>query len=170
MFSSNTDHSFLASRLSNFLSFNRSLFLSNRLALAVWIMTIVEKNQIEDSATDTFFTIFSVLFEVVSAYGTVGLSLGTPTDNFSLSGRFRTLSKLVVVAVMIRGRHRGLPNAIDRAILLPEDLDDLEVEDGEWSDVEHQDEEGSRAQNFVAEPGNIGDTQVEDQTKNGKKD
>ncbi|KAG8825554.1 low affinity potassium transporter [Serendipita sp. 401] len=35
------------------------------------------------------------------------------------NGAFSTLSKLVVIAVMIRGRHRGLPIAIDRAIVLP---------------------------------------------------
>lgn len=47
-------------------------------------------------------------------------------DNFSLSGRFSTLSKLVVIIVMLRGRHRGLPIAIDRAVLLP---DEIAVED-----------------------------------------
>ena len=56
----------------------------------------------------------------------MGLSTGTPYDNFSLSGRFNTLGKLVVIAVMLRGRHRGLPVAIDRAILLP---DEVEAED-----------------------------------------
>ena len=30
-----------------------------------------------------------------------------------------TLSKLIVCAVMLRGRHRGLPVALDRAVLLP---------------------------------------------------
>lgn len=39
-----------------------------------------------------------------------------PQDNFSLSGGFRPLAKLVVCCVMIRGRHRGLPVAIDRAV------------------------------------------------------
>ena len=29
------------------------------------------------------------------------------------------LSKLILCAVMLRGRHRGLPVAIDRAVLLP---------------------------------------------------
>lgn len=82
----------------------------------------------------------------MSAYGTVGLSLGTPTDNFSLSGRFKTLSKLVLMAVMLRGRHRGLPNAIDRAILLPNDLD---VEDAqEWSLMDPQGDEEDRRQSF----------------------
>jgi Trk-type K+ transport system membrane component len=36
-------------------------------------------------------------------------------DNFSFVGSFRPLSKIVVIIVMIRGRHRGLPLAIDRA-------------------------------------------------------
>lgn len=44
------------------------------------------------------------------------------------------MSKLVIFAMMIRGRHRGLPYALDRVITLPSDhgaleLDDLEDED-----------------------------------------
>jgi len=58
------------------------------------------------------------MFEVSSSYGTVGLSLGAPSGT-SLAGGLRTLSKLVLCAVMIRGRHRGLPLAIDRAVMLP---------------------------------------------------
>jgi hypothetical protein len=71
-----------------------------------------------------------VLFEIVSAYGTVGLSLGYPGVNTSFSGQFRTLSKLIIIAMQIRGRHRGLPYALDRAILLPsESLHQKENED-----------------------------------------
>jgi len=66
----------------------------------------------------------------VSAYGTVGLSLGYPTINASFSAEFSTLSKLIIIAMEIRGRHRGLPYALDRAILLPsEDLHKQEHED-----------------------------------------
>ena len=61
----------------------------------------------------------AVLFEIVSAYGTVGLSLGYPTIDASFSAEFSVISKLVIVAMMIRGRHRGLPYELDRAILLP---------------------------------------------------
>lgn len=102
------------------------------LGFALWLICIIEKTNIEDPASNGWFTVFSCLFELTSAYGTVGLSTGTPYDNFSLSGRFSTLSKLVVIAVMLRGRHRGLPVAIDRAILLPSDLeyeDDLNQAD-----------------------------------------
>lgn len=58
------------------------------------------------------------MFELVSAYGTVGLSLGIPTQNYSFSGALSTLSKFIIILVMLRGRHRGLPVAIDRAVLL----------------------------------------------------
>lgn len=39
----------------------------------------------------------------------------------SLSGQFTTFSKVVICAMMIRGRHRGLPYAMDRAVILPGD-------------------------------------------------
>ncbi|CAD6893120.1 unnamed protein product [Tilletia controversa] len=92
------------------------------LGFALWLMCVIERNEIQNPVSNGWFDIFHILFELVSAYGTVGLSTGTPFDNFSLSGRFRTLSKLVVCMVMLRGRHRGLPMAIDRAVLLPMDL------------------------------------------------
>jgi Trk-type K+ transport system membrane component len=70
------------------------------------------------------FSVFSIFFEVVSAYGNVGLSLGHPSNSTSLSGHFTVFSKVVICAMMIRGRHRGLPYALDRAITLPSDHDD----------------------------------------------
>lgn len=113
------------------------------LAFSLWLLCIVEKHQIEREDNQSWFTVFSCLFELTSAYGTVGLSMGTPMDNFSLSGRFNVLGKLIVIAVMLRGRHRGLPVAIDRAIMLPDDLEpepaevytpSLGPESDEWAD------------------------------------
>jgi Trk-type K+ transport system membrane component len=37
--------------------------------------------------------------------------------NISLSGNFKTLSKLVMMVVMLRGRHRGLPLAVSLNML-----------------------------------------------------
>ena len=85
-------------------------------------MCIIERGQLSNTNNATWFTIFNVIFELVSAYGTVGLSLGVPYDNYSFSGSFKVLSKLVVIVVMLRGRHRGLPVAIDRAVMLPKDF------------------------------------------------
>ena len=88
--------------------------------MAVFLITIIERAEIINPSPDySYFTIWAITFEVFSAYGTVGLSLGVPLDNYSFSGVWHTLSKLIIVAVMIRGRHRGLPYAIDRAVLLP---------------------------------------------------
>ena len=70
---------------------------------------------------DPAFAVFPVFFEVASAYGNVGLSLGHPSVMTSFSGTFNTFSKLVICAMMIRGRHRGLPVKLDRAIMLPSD-------------------------------------------------
>ena len=88
--------------------------------LGLFIIAIAEGPRLQNP-TDTAFTLFSCLFEIVSAYGTVGLSLGYPNINASFSTEFTVVSKLVVIAMMVRGRHRGLPYALDRAILLPSD-------------------------------------------------
>ncbi|EXK77899.1 hypothetical protein FOQG_17412 [Fusarium oxysporum f. sp. raphani 54005] len=86
--------------------------------LGIFCICIAESNRIMD-ANDPAFNVWPVLFEVVSAYGNVGLSLGYPTVSTSFSSQFSTFSKLVVCAMMLRGRHRGLPYALDRAIVLP---------------------------------------------------
>ncbi|KAJ7188712.1 cation transport protein-domain-containing protein [Mycena filopes] len=89
------------------------------LGLAIFLVCIIERHNIDTVENSTWFNIFSVVFELVSAYGTVGLSLGIPTENYSFSGAFTPGSKVIVCLVMIRGRHRGLPVAIDRAVMLP---------------------------------------------------
>ncbi|KDQ62090.1 hypothetical protein JAAARDRAFT_448748 [Jaapia argillacea MUCL 33604] len=92
------------------------------LAVALFLLCIIERGNLNDVANASWFNIFQLAFEVVSAYGTVGLSLGIPTANYSFSGALHTLSKLVLIAVMLRGRHRGLPVALDRAVMLPVEL------------------------------------------------
>lgn len=92
------------------------------IALALWLVCIIERGNLNRTDNAEWFNTFNVIFELVSAYGTVGLSLGAGNQNYSLSGELRTLSKLVIIVVMIRGRHRGLPVAIDRAVMLPRDF------------------------------------------------
>ncbi|KAF2720481.1 TrkH-domain-containing protein [Polychaeton citri CBS 116435] len=99
------------------------------IAIALFLIVIIETSQFErDPAT---FSVFNFLFETVSGYGCVGLSTGLPSESYSFSGSWHVLSKLVLCAVMIRGRHRGLPVAIDKAVLLPgEEIGRAEEEDG----------------------------------------
>lgn len=100
------------------------------MAFALFVIVLIEtKHTLMDPST---YSAFSILFEVVSAYTNIGLSIGLPNAAYSLSGGFYTGSKIVMVLVMLRGRHRGLPVALDRAVRLPkEKLDDMEEEDAE---------------------------------------
>lgn len=92
------------------------------LILVIWIVCLAEKSKI-DSNHFSSMTIFNIVYEEVSAYGTVGLSTGASNGKAtSLVGDMTVLSKLVTIAVMIRGRHRNLPNAIDRAVMLPRNV------------------------------------------------
>ncbi|PHH59448.1 hypothetical protein CDD81_3178 [Ophiocordyceps australis] len=86
--------------------------------LGIFCICIAEADRIADRE-EWAFSVWTVFFEVTSAYGNVGLSLGYPTVATSLSGELNTFSKLIICAMMIRGRHRGLPYSLDRAIMLP---------------------------------------------------
>jgi len=101
--------------------------LQNQLSFDLWYIfcgifciCVAEAGRLSDD-NDPGFNVFGIFFEVVSAYGNVGLSLGHPSVNTSLSGQFRIFSKVVICAMMIRGRHRMLPYSLDRAIMLPDE-------------------------------------------------
>lgn len=96
--------------------------------VGLFILAISEGNRV--MAND--FSMFAVLFEIISAYGTVGMSLGYTSVNASLCSQFSVVGKLTLIAMMVRGRHRGLPYGLDRAILLPsEALHSKEAADAE---------------------------------------
>ena len=98
------------------------------IALGTFLIAVVEGDRLQDNhhkqeqRNGSAFSLFSVLFEVVSAYGTVGLSLGYAWTETSLSAQFRDVSKVVILAMQVRGRHRGLPYALDHAVLLSWEL------------------------------------------------
>ncbi|KAK3985513.1 Low-affinity potassium transport protein [Cladorrhinum sp. PSN332] len=110
-----TDWAYVGSHTRRQLSFDLPY-----IACGIFILSIAEGSKLMDPAQQANgFTMFSLLFETVSAYGTVGMSLGYTGVNASLSSQFSVVGKLVIIAMMLRGRHRGLPYALDRAILLP---------------------------------------------------
>ena len=92
-----------------------------------FIIAIAEGSRLQSG--DPYFTMFSVLFEIVSAYGTVGLSLGYTNIDASFCAEFNVVSKLVIIAMQIRGRHRGLPYQLDRAIILPSEQQQKDEQD-----------------------------------------
>ncbi|CAD7929647.1 unnamed protein product [Amoebophrya sp. A120] len=64
---------------------------------------------------------FKVLYEIVSAYGTVGLSLGggSPENlarGCSFAGSWTVEGKMLLCLVMLLGKMRGLPESIDPSV------------------------------------------------------
>lgn len=110
------------------------------IALGTFLIAVVEGDRLQDNhqqeqRNGAAFSLFSILFEVVSGYGTVGLSLGYAWTETSICAQFRDVSKVVILAMQVRGRHRGLPYALDHAVLLPWEMrsqdEDGDDEDGE---------------------------------------
>jgi len=100
------------------------------LVLAILFITCIEVSNFDHDPVS--YSVFNIIFEVVSAYGCVGISIGLPNEDYSFSGGWHKASKLILCAVMLRGRHRGLPVALDRAVRLPnseEEPGSLEEED-----------------------------------------
>ncbi|KAJ3727343.1 potassium transporter [Lentinula guzmanii] len=86
------------------------------LVWGVFLIAIIERDNLLND-DQKWFDLFRVLFELVSAFGGIGLSLGIPTarfDSFLVTGG--------TLFTRVRGRHRGLPVAVDRAVMLPEEL------------------------------------------------
>jgi Trk-type K+ transport system membrane component len=61
------------------------------------------------------FSTFKVIFEIISAYGTVGLSLGSNLNGNSFASDFHPSSQMILCLCMLLGRLRGFPVAIDDA-------------------------------------------------------
>ncbi|CAI7768886.1 unnamed protein product [Closterium sp. NIES-54] len=97
------------------------------LFVSIFLICVIQNGEFNSDPAN--WTVFKVIFEIISAYGNVGLSLGNscPTSNpdctdappYSFSGSWSVLSKLLVILVMLLGRHRGLPDNIDAAIVIP---------------------------------------------------
>ncbi|KAF5019051.1 hypothetical protein F66182_8943 [Fusarium sp. NRRL 66182] len=113
------------------------------LILPVIIMMIIETDHFLEQPL--VYSIFNVLFEVVSAYGCVGMSMGVPNNSYSMAGGMHRGSKFVLCLVMLRGRHRGLPVALDKAVRLPgEKLAREEEEDSKIRRTKTMDRMASR--------------------------
>ncbi|XP_024520310.1 sodium transporter HKT1 [Selaginella moellendorffii] len=92
------------------------------LFLLVVFISISLNSQMEKDPRN--FNLFAILFEVASAYGCVGLTLGYSCNlrlqpghckdtTLSFSGTWNAPGKMFIIAVMFIGRHRDLPHHID---------------------------------------------------------
>jgi len=86
------------------------------------IISTAEQKLLADSSNwphtaEPSTTLFNVLFEMLSAYGTNGLSMGFPGVNHSLSGMFHPVSKLSIMFLMLLGRHRSMQGKSDPTLM-----------------------------------------------------
>ena len=88
------------------------------LSLAILLITITESDHFE--ADPLAFSTFRIIFEAVSAYSYVGVSFGCPGQTYSFCGAWHTFSKVLLIAVALRGRHRGLSAIFGNADLFPQ--------------------------------------------------
>ncbi|KAJ6036279.1 hypothetical protein N7540_000558 [Penicillium herquei] len=83
------------------------------LSLTIIVITIAESDHFKSEPIP--FSTFNIIFEVVSAYSCVGASIGYPGKTYSFCGRWHTFSKLLLVAVSLKGRLRGVSIASARS-------------------------------------------------------
>jgi hypothetical protein len=83
------------------------------LYLCCIVIVYAEGQSITDSGTDSS-PFARILFEISSAYGTVGLSLSSASaSSVSYSAVLSPLSQVVIVVLMYFGKFRGLPQTIE---------------------------------------------------------
>eukprot|EP00746_Dinoflagellata_sp_MGD_P014527 gnl/MRDRNA2_/MRDRNA2_131881_c0_seq1.p1 gnl/MRDRNA2_/MRDRNA2_131881_c0~~gnl/MRDRNA2_/MRDRNA2_131881_c0_seq1.p1 ORF type:complete len:657 (-),score=87.20 gnl/MRDRNA2_/MRDRNA2_131881_c0_seq1:149-2119(-) len=95
------------------------------LTVIVFFILVFEKENFEKSSEHASpvgngiygdFSFFKVIFEMASAYGTVGLSLGYRNAAYSFSGAWCQKSQFLLILAMLLGRLRGLPDSIDPSV------------------------------------------------------
>jgi hypothetical protein len=85
-----------------------SLLTSTRTWLFLFVFLICSFDAYHMAPVDPSFTVFRVIFEVISAFGGCGLSMGHATVTSSFATVLTVPSKIILILTMCMGRHRGL--------------------------------------------------------------
>ncbi|CAF4309467.1 unnamed protein product [Rotaria sp. Silwood2] len=83
-------------------------FILTRTWLFVFIFLICAIEYRRMAPVDPHITLSKIIFEIISAFGGVGMSLGYPNKTTSFASVLSTGSKVILIATMLMGRHRGL--------------------------------------------------------------
>jgi hypothetical protein len=76
------------------------------------IIFLICANEHQQLVIDPNITVFKIVFEVVSAFGCVGLSLGYPGISSSFTTVLSPTSRVIIGLTMLLGRHRGLLSSL----------------------------------------------------------
>jgi Trk-type K+ transport system membrane component len=90
-----------------------SAFMMQDLPMLIWLFFLIVLGQ-EQSTGINNNDFISMIFETISAYGSVGFSMSSSSS--SISGQWSSMSKLSLLAVMLLGRVRSLPLPTERTV------------------------------------------------------
>jgi Trk-type K+ transport system membrane component len=126
--------SFAESSLKNkflgmFYWFKRRNFLLKHALILYGLMVLIVVVEDKKFRTDPHFSLFKLLYECSSVYGTVGMSLGYPGTTTAFAAQFSTFSIFVMAIICLLGRHRGLPSSLDEAYTTSMNLNSPRVRD-----------------------------------------
>jgi hypothetical protein len=82
------------------------------LLICICLVSMSENNKILLNC----FSEFAIIFDICSAYGNVGLSLGVGCIEIAYDSPINTFTKLIFILVMFLGKHRSIPGSLDSAI------------------------------------------------------
>ncbi|CAF1129193.1 unnamed protein product, partial [Didymodactylos carnosus] len=85
-----------------------SLITSTRAWLFIFVYFICAFESYHMYPLDINITVFRIIFEVTSAFGGCGLSMAYPGISTSFATVLSTGSRIILIATMCMGRHRGL--------------------------------------------------------------
>ena len=121
----------------------------------VFLICAIENEKARQEPLD--FNILKVAFEIVSAFGNVGASMGYKGGSLSFSVSFSVVSKLLVILTLLLGRHRGLLESMkdqEYADYTPQDLVNWWIATQEDAPAAKEDQEAASGQR-TAEPSTI---------------
>lgn len=81
----------------------------NWLMLCFFVLSFTEDAHCASQRAPCTYNLYYNLFEVVSAYTNAGVSVGLPGEAYSYSGNFSSAGKVVIIFLMLLGKHRGFP-------------------------------------------------------------
>eukprot|EP01040_Poterioochromonas_malhamensis_P011988 gene11988-13086_t len=117
------------------------------LVLTLVILAYSEDSLMKNPEYDV--NLFYILFEMISAYGSIGLTLGIPGKAYSLSGQMSSLGKCCIIFLMWLGKHRGLPNQDDEVIDFTFEKFQLAYMNGNDSSISSHENEKSEESHFL---------------------
>lgn len=96
--------------------------------VCILLILLADGNKTRGTTPPFFLSVWGVLFEVASAFGTCGLTLST--TSVCTATFLSPFSRYVVMLVMLAGRHRGLPRMMDPTVNVPKVLEEIRQELG----------------------------------------